>query len=80
MKENKSAPKTKVSNVVTPTLNPNDAKVFEAITRNVKETARDSADLKDISKDLSSTWSDLAKSITLINNNSDLLGDNFDKV
>ena len=36
MKENKSAPKTKVSNVVTPTLNPNDAKVFEAITRNVK--------------------------------------------
>ena len=80
MKENKSAPKTKVSNVVTPTVNPNAAKVFEAITRNVKETARESADLNDISKDLSSTWSDLAKAITIINKNSGVLGDKMSKV
>ena len=80
MKENKSAPKTKVTNVATPTVDPNAAKVFEAIAKNIKDSARESADLNDISKDLSSTWSDLAKAITLINKNSNILGDNFDKV
>ena len=82
MKENKSAPKTKVTNVgvATPTVNPNAAKVYEAIARNIKDSARESADLNDISKDLSSTWADLAKAITIINKNSDVLGDKMSKV
>ena len=82
MSQNKPAPKTKVTNVgvATPTVNPNAAKVYKAIERSIKETARNTADLDDITKDLSSTWSDMAKAITLINKNSDKLGDNFSKV
>jgi hypothetical protein len=75
-----AAPKTKVTTLASPKVDPNAAKVYEAIARNIKESARDTEDLNDISKDLSSTWSDMAKAITLINKNSDILGDNFDKV
>ena len=71
---------TKVTPIASPKVDPNAAKVYEAIERSIKETAGASADLNDISKDLSSTWSDMAKAITLINKNSDILGDNFDKV
>ena len=80
--KNKSKAQPKVAPKATsaPKADPNSAKVYETIARNIKNSARESEDLNDISKDLSSTWSDLANAITLINKNSGLLGSNFSKV